>query len=224
MIDLELPGARVRFTSRAGGVSPAPYASLNLGMFTDDDPARVAENIDRSSDGRTVALVRQVHGTEIREVDAGGLLAGDADGLLTTKPNLALLVTTADCLPVGLVAGEAVAMLHAGWRGLADGILEAGVELISALMPGARVHAAIGPGAGACCYEVGSEVAGRFADSALSDRTLDLKSVASDKLRHAGVSTVTDVQRCTMCEPEIFFSHRRSGPLTGRQGGLIWRA
>lgn len=223
-IELELPGANVRFTGRAGGVSPAPFASLNLGPFTGDDPEHVAENLRRAGDGLPVAAVRQMHGTEIREASGPTSGVDDADGLVTGQEGLALIVTTADCLPVALVAGDAVAMLHAGWRGLSGGILEAGTRRLVEMAGDAAIHAAIGPGAGVCCYEVGEEVAARFPALALHAGHVDLKAAATQRLRAAGVSTVTDVGRCTMCEPDVFFSHRRSGPTTGRQGGLIWRA
>jgi YfiH family protein len=229
VIDLALPGARVRFTTRAGGVSDGPYASLNLGLWTDDDPGAVAENRRRAAGGRPLAFARQVHGTQVLSVDgptAPGAVE-DADGVATAQPGVALLVLTADCLPVALAAPGAVAMVHAGWRGLADGVLEEGVAAVRALSgaDGAAIHAAIGPGAGACCYEVGEEVAARFPDWAGGrGRRIDLKGVAAARLREAGVAEVVDVGRCTMCEAGAFFSHRADGGLTGRQGGLAWRS
>jgi copper oxidase (laccase) domain-containing protein len=117
-----------------------------------------------------------------------------------------------------------VAMVHAGWRGLADGVLEEGVRALRELAGDGPLHAAIGPGAGACCYEVGEEVAERFPARARDGRHLDLKGVAARRLRDAGATEVHDVGRCTMCEPDVFFSHRASGGLTGRQGGLVWRS
>jgi copper oxidase (laccase) domain-containing protein len=132
------------------------------------------------------------------------------------------MVLTADCVPVALAAPDAVAMVHAGWKGLSGGVLENGVAALRA--DGGPVHAAIGPAAGACCYEVGPEVAERFPDWALDGRLLDLKAVAAARLRAAGVVAVHDVGRCTMCEPDVFFSHRASGGLTGRQGGIAWRS
>jgi len=222
-IELELPGAHVRFTGRAGGVSSDQFASLNLGPATGDRPEHVRENLQRAADGLPVAAMRQVHGADVRTVTGPTGASEEADGLVTTEPGLALVVTTADCLPVGLAAGGAIAMLHAGWRGLAAGILEAGVQRLRALAGSAPVHAAVGPGAGVCCYEVGDDVAANFPGQVRGGR-LDLKAAASERLRAAGVVTVLDVDRCTMCEPDVFFSHRRSGPTTGRQGGLIWHA
>ncbi|WP_445150235.1 polyphenol oxidase family protein [Baekduia sp. Peel2402] len=222
-IDLELPGARVRFTTRAGGVSEGPYASLNLGRWTDDDPAAVEENRRRAADGAPIAFARQVHGTDVIALDGAPPAdrIADADGVVTRAHGVAAMVLTADCVPVALAAPDAVAMVHAGWKGLSGGVLEAGV---AALRTDGPIHAAIGPAAGACCYEVGPEVAERFPDWALNGRLLDLKAVAAARLRAAGVADVLDVGRCTMCEPDVFFSHRASGPVTGRQGGLAWRS
>jgi YfiH family protein len=241
-IELELPGAHVRFTTRAGGVSEGPYASLNLGLWTDDDPAAVAENRRRAADGAPLAWGRQVHGTRVLTVDratagaapdADGIatttsrlvLTTDADGVATAASGVAALVLTADCLPVALATPDAIAMVHAGWRGLADGVLEEGVRAVRALDPHGELRAAIGPGAGGCCYEIGDEVAARFPEVARrADRTIDLKAIAASRLAAAGVVQLHDVDRCTMCEPDLFFSHRASGGLTGRQGGLIWRS
>jgi YfiH family protein len=226
-IELDLPGAHVRFTTRAGGVSAGPYASLNLGLLTDDDPAAVAENRRRAADGGgPPAWGRQVHGTRVLSVDtATAADAPDADGIATATPGLAALVLTADCLPVALATPDAIAMVHAGWRGLADGVLEEGVRAVRALGGDGPLHAAIGPAAGGCCYEVGDEVAARFPHTPRrADRTIDLKAIAATRLRAAGAVEVLDVGRCTMCEPDVFFSHRASGGLTGRQGGLAWRS
>jgi YfiH family protein len=223
-LELELPGARVRFTTRAGGVSEGPYAALNLGRWTDDDPAAVAENRRRAAEDRPLAFARQVHGTRVLTLDGatGEDAIAEADGVATTTAGIAALVLTADCLPVAVSGAGGVAMLHAGWRGLAGGVLEEGVRALRALGVDGPLHAAIGPGAGACCYEVGDEVAARFPAWARTGRTIDLKAVAARRLADAGVGAVLDVQRCTMCEPQTFFSHRASGGLTGRQGGLAW--
>jgi YfiH family protein len=225
-IEVALPGAQVRFTTRAGGVSAGPYASLNLGRWTDDDPAAVAENRRRAVDARPLAFARQVHGTRVLTVDGptDETAIADADGVATAASGLALLVLTADCLPVALAAPGAVAMVHAGWRGLSGGVLEEGVAAVRALDADGPIHAAIGPGAGGCCYEVGDDVAAQFPAWARTGRRIDLKAVAAARLRDAGVAEVTDVTRCTMCEPDVFFSHRASGGLTGRQGGIAWRS
>jgi polyphenol oxidase len=226
-IELDLPGAHVRFTTRAGGVSEGPYASLNLGRWTEDDPGAVAENRRRAAGGRPLAFGRQVHGTRVLIVDGAtvdGAIA-DADGVATTASGVAALVLTADCLPIALATPKAIAIVHAGWKGLADGVLEAGVQAVRALDPVGALAAAIGPGAGGCCYEVGDDVAARFPDwQRRADRTIDLKAIAAQRLRGAGVDEILDVERCTMCEPDVFFSYRASGGLTGRQGGLAWRS
>ena len=119
-----------------------------------------------------------------------------------------------------------MAMLHAGWRGLASGVVEEGVRALRELGGDARLMAAIGPGAGPCCYEVGSEVhavfAGRFPE-ARQGSNLDLKTIARTELEQAGVATIYDVGLCTICSPpELFYSHRRDRGVTGRQAGIAW--
>jgi YfiH family protein len=132
---------------------------------------------------------------------------------------VALLVIVADCLPVALSDGERVAMVHCGWRGLAGGILEKALALFAE-----TPTAAVGPGIGACCYEVGDEVRDQFDTRFADGRMLDLRAVADDRLRAAGVERVEHVDLCTSCREDLFFSHRRDGGVTGRQGGLVWRA
>lgn len=216
MIEVDLGGATALFTLRDGGVSTGPYASLNLGPYTDDDPAAVAENRRRAAAraGAELVGVRQVHGTRVTE---GSDPASEADGVVVRTPGLAATVLVADCLPVVVAGDGAVAALHAGWRGLADGILEAGIEALGGTAP----RAVIGPGAGVCCYEVGGEVAAHFGREHRRGRHLDLKAAAVARLRAAGVEAVDDVGVCTMCDARCF-SHRRDGGVTGRQGGLGW--
>jgi polyphenol oxidase len=212
---IDLPGATALFTTRRGGVSEGPFASLNLGLRTDDDPERVRENweIARVRAGvERLVRGRQVHGARV-VVDAQGI--EEADGQVTTAREVAAIVLTADCLPVALSGHGRVGMVHAGWRGLAAGVLEAGVEAVGA------VAAAIGPGIGPCCYEVGDDVRAVFGTSA---RTLDLKAIARARLEAAGVREVHDCGLCTSCDPERFFSHRRDRGVTGRQAGLAWRS
>jgi YfiH family protein len=129
-------------------------------------------------------------------------------------------VLVADCLPVALAGAGRVAMLHCGWRGLAGGIVERAAALFDE--PPA---AAVGPGIGRCCYEVGEEVLEAFADveGAAEGRMLDLRTVAEARLRAAGVSRVEQVDLCTACRPDLFFSHRRDAGVTGRQAGIVWR-
>jgi YfiH family protein len=224
-IDVALPGARVAFSTREGGVSEGPYESLNLGILTDDDQDKVAENRARlaaAAGVEKVAGVWQVHGTDVLEWDGPRDAPPKVDGQTTTEAGVGLLVLTADCLPIALASESRVAMLHCGWRGLAGGIVGRALEEFDF---GGPVSAAIGPGIGPCHYEVGPEVLEAFADldGVASGRMLDLKAVAAAKLRAGGVDHVHDVGRCTYCEPDTFFSHRRDDGVTGRQGGLAWR-
>jgi purine-nucleoside/S-methyl-5'-thioadenosine phosphorylase / adenosine deaminase len=212
---IDLPGGTALFTTRRGGVSEGPYASLNLGLWTDDESERVRDNRDRVREQAGVerlAQGRQVHGTRV-VVDAQ--VIEEADGQVTTAPGVAAIVLAADCLPVALAGRDAVGMVHAGWRGLAAGVLEAGAEAAGA------VAAAIGPGIGPCCYEVGDDVRAIFATT---ERTLDLKAIARARLQAAGVREIHDCGLCTACDAERFFSHRRDRGVTGRQAGLAWRS
>jgi YfiH family protein len=217
---IALPGGTALFTTRRGGISDGPFASLNLGLWTDDERDRVAENrarVERISGGR-LAQARQVHGTDVVEADPDHV--AEADGQITARRGVAAMALTADCLPIALVAPEGVGMLHAGWRGLANGVVENGVAKLREL--GAeRIEAAIGPGAGPCCYEVGDEVHAAFGTSG---RTIDLKAIARERLERAGVAAVHDCGLCTMHDPERFFSHRRDRGVTGRQAGVAWRS
>jgi YfiH family protein len=217
---LDLPGGHVLFTTRRGGVSEGPYASLNLGSRTDDTPDHVAENrrrVQQLAGARRLLQGRQVHGAHVAVEQGDG---EEADGQATARPGVAPIVLVADCLPIALVAPGAVAMVHAGWRGLATGVIAAGVAALRSLAPDAGVAAAIGPGAGPCCYEVGDEVRAAFGTSG---RMIDMKAIAAGQLAAAGVDAVHDCGLCTMCaEPALFFSHRRDGGVTGRQAGLAW--
>ena len=225
---IDLPGARAVFTTRRGGHSHGPYASLNLGLRTDDDPAHVTANHLRVQElaGRPVARCAQVHGTDIAPSDGIADIPPQADGHITTTPAVAPMVLVADCLPVVIATPGAVAVLHAGWRGLAGGILQRGVQALGAAGAQGPVAAAIGPAVGGCCYEVGSEVHATFAGYGPDVRDgarIDLKAIAALALARAGVSTVHDVGLCTICsDPSLFFSHRRDRGVTGRQAGLAW--
>jgi YfiH family protein len=219
-LGIVLPGGTALFTTRRGGVSEGPFASLNVGLWTDDDPERVRANrarVERLGGGR-LAQAHQVHGTTVVEADPD--VVPDADGHVTAQPGVAPVVLVADCVPVALVAPEAVGVLHAGWRGLAGGILGEGVDRLRAL-GASTIAAAIGPGAGPCCYDVGPEVHAAFGTAG---RTVDLKAIARARLEEAGVEAVHDCGLCTMCDPERFFSHRRDGGITGRQAGVVWRS
>ena len=229
-----LPGARVLFSTRHGGVSPAPFDSLNLGRLTDDDGANVDANRERLAGAvglprERFLYGRQVHGTRVRraaEPPGPQRPAADEDGQATALTGAAALVFVADCLPVMLAAEGAVAAVHGGWRGLAGGIVAEGVAALRELGAGGPVRAAIGPGAAACCYEVGEEVHEHFADvpgARAGERNLDLPTVARAKLAEAGVEEVHDLGLCTMCRRDLFFSHRGDGGTTGRQAGVVWR-
>jgi YfiH family protein len=234
---IDLPGARVMFTTRRGGASSGPYTSLNLGLLTDDDPAAVRQNRGRLEVlvGAPVSFVRQVHGTDLRQITAADAeqrrTAGpgeqpEGDGQLTGERGCAVAVLTADCLPVAIAGGGTVAMLHAGWRGLAGGILERGAKALRALGVGGSLTAAIGPGAGPCCYAVGDEVHAVFAAEPARvhrGQNLDLPAIARERLAHAGVGEVHDIGLCTVCsDRDLLFSHRRDRGLTGRQAGVAW--
>jgi polyphenol oxidase len=230
---LQLPGARAIFSTREGGVSRGPYRSLNLGILTDDDPASVRENRRRLAERARLAPERvvmgwQVHGTEVRDWDGpdpqnayaepGGKQLPRVDGHLTVERHLALLVLVADCYPVALSDGSRVAMLHCGWRPLAGGIVEKAVARFE--RPPA---AAVGPGIGGCCYEVGPEVLEHFEDvpGAADGRMLELRRVIEDRLAAAGVTEVEHLDCCTSCHPDLYYSHRRDDGLTGRQAGIV---
>lgn len=232
---VELPGARAAFTTRRGGHSSGPYASLNLGGLTDDDPDAVRRNRIAARDALkapALSFVHQVHGAEVRRVDGeadGSAELPRVDGQATCRQDVALVALVADCLPVAVAGGGAVAMLHAGWRGLAGGVLAAGVAAVRELGGGGDgggdLVAAIGPGAGACCYEVGAEVHDAFAGVPQAHRgqRLDLKTIARRQLEEAGVGTVYDIGLCTICsDPTLLYSHRRDHGITGRQAGVAW--
>jgi YfiH family protein len=217
-------GVEVAFTSREGGVSEGPYASLNLGVATADEPDRVLENRRRAvaaigGDPATGAMAYQVHGATVLKPEPLGIdqlvERPRCDGLWTDEPDRTLMLLTADCLPIALARDGAVAILHAGWRGLLAGIAEAGVVAL-----GGEVRAVVGPGIGPCCYEVGDEVAApfreRFGHDVVRGGKLDLWTAAERALGGAG--SVDRVDLCTSCNPDRFFSHRRDRGVTGRQG------
>jgi YfiH family protein len=211
----------VAFTTRLGGISEGPFESLNLGG-RGDDPARVAENRRRACealglDSARLAVNRQRHTATVHRAVAGGV-ERLGDGLWTDEPGLPMLALTADCLPIAVAStGDrqpVLAVLHAGWRGLADGLVEAGLRALG----GGPAAAVVGPAIGPCCYEVGPEVSARFDADLTRDGILDLWSAAERALENAGVERVERVDRCTSCDPDLFFSHRRTGPVRGVQG------
>jgi YfiH family protein len=235
-IAVDLPGARALFTTRRGGISAGPYESLNLGVLTADERAHAVENQRRVAAlaGVTrddVARGRQVHGATVQRRTAPHDPAAElepADGQATALPGVPVQVLVADCVPVAIAGEGAVAMLHCGWRPLAAGIAAEGVRAVRELGAEGPLEAAIGPGIGPCCYEVGDEVREAFArhgDAPLQGRNIDLKAIAAADLRAAGVEQVHDAGLCTFCsDPSLFFSHRRDHGVTGRQAGIAWRA
>lgn len=232
-------------TTRAGGVSPAPWDSLNLGTHVGDDPARVAENRARLEAALTAIApcgtpqwLNQVHGTVVVEAEPEAArrarFVPAADAVTTTVPGLPCVVMTADCLPVFFCdrAGTRVAVAHAGWRGLCDGVLEATVARFA--VP-SDVLAWLGPAIGPAAFEVGEEVraaflaqdagvASAFRPSPHAGRWLaDIYALARARLAAVGVTAVSGGGLCTVTDREQFFSYRRDGQ-TGRMASVIWLA
>ncbi len=223
-------------TTRLGGVSQAPYDSLNFGMHVKDNPLHVAQNrqlLSQHLPSEPVWL-NQVHG--IRAVDAAHTsCVPDADASFTTQKNVVCVTMTADCLPVLLcdVNGTVVSAVHAGWRGLCDGALEASIDAVigaSKIKPN-QLMAWLGPAIGPNAFEVGDDVRQQFiaqdahAESAFKSRgdkwLGDLYQIARQRLNRKGVTQIYGGGRCTFTEKETFFSFRRDGD-TGRMATLIW--
>ncbi|HJV29429.1 MAG TPA: polyphenol oxidase family protein [Gaiellaceae bacterium] len=219
----DVRGYDVVFSTRLGGVSEGPFASLNLGKLTLDCEDHVEENRRRlcaqiGADVASLALNRQQHSAVVNRATAGSR-DEPGDGLWTDEPGVALLKLTADCVPIALVREDrpGLALLHVGWRGLLEGIAVAGVAAV-----GGKLRAAVGPAIGPCCYEVGPEVAEpfrrRYGADVVRGRMLDLWTAAERALGVAGVAKVERFDICTSCNPDLFFSHRREAGVTGRQG------
>ena len=224
---------RACVTTRAGGVSQAPFDTFNLGEHVGDDPAAVAENRRRLQAllGCRPAWLTQVHGVAVVEADPAQV--AEADASWTATPGVACTAMTADCLPVLFCdrAGSRVAAAHAGWRGLAAGVLEASVAALGC--PPSEVLVWLGPAIGPQAFEVGGEVreafvalhaeaAGAFVPSANPGRYMaDLYRLARIRLASVGVSAVYGGGLCTFSDAERFYSYRRE-PRTGRLASLIW--
>lgn len=230
-------------TTRLGGVSREPWASLNLGHTVGDDPRAVAANEQRAYAALGVAAgqvitARQVHGADVARVGAAeaGRVAGSADALVTDAPGVVLLMRFADCTPVLFHAPDrgVVAIAHAGWRGALAGVAahtaRAMIEHYGCDPHTLRVG--IGPSIGPCCYEVGAEVYGPMADrwgADVVDRTagapgkahLNLPECSARALGEVGVEHIEMAAVCTCCRREEFFSHRGDGGHTGRFAALI---
>jgi polyphenol oxidase len=194
-LEADLPGGRAAFSTRSAGSVKEDLGPLASALGLPED---------------RIATAHQVHGADLG--------APEADGHVVTESGSAALVFVADCLPVAVAGPGGAAILHCGWRGMAAGIVGRGVEAVGA------THAAIGPGIGCCCYEVGGEVLDAFAglgEGIASGLMLDLTEVACRLLREAGVEGIEFAGLCTSCEEDLFFSHRRdAGP--GRQAGIVW--
>ncbi len=236
-------GVAAAFPTREGGVSPAPFATLNLGLSVDDVPANVLENRRRLGaalgvpQGRLV-VPGQVHGTTLAwvgESEAGRgafdreTVLHDHDGLLTATPGLGLAVSYADCVPVVIVAdgadGPELAAVHAGWRGMLAGIV--GKAAAALARRGRLLGAVVGPSIGPCCFTVDETLRGRFDErfaGSAGASTVDLWACAERDLEAAGVppAAIAVVGLCTMSDAR-FFSHRRDRGTTGRHLAVAWR-
>ncbi len=224
-------------TTRVGGLSRGPYASFNLGNHVGDDPETVRHNRVRLRESLALpsepVWLKQVHGVNV--VDAASINAGAiADGAWTDRPGVVCAVLTADCLPVFLCdrRGTKVALLHAGWRGLIAGVIEAGLQTLA--IPGAELLVWLGPAIGPDSYEVGDDVRNAFlaqdAAAAVCFHAqgtgrwrADLYALARRRLQAQGVNAIYGGNFCTLREREQFFSFRRDGA-TGRMASLIWLA
>ena len=224
---------RACVSTRAGGVSQAPFDSFNLGDHVGDEPAAVAENRRRleQAQGCRPAWLSQVHGIEVVEADPSRVATADASWSAT--PGIACAVLTADCLPALFCdrAGTRVAAAHAGWRGLAGGVLEATLDKLA--VPAAEVLVWLGPAIGPQAFEVGPEVreaflaehaeaAAAFVPSVNAGRYMaDIYQLARIRLAARGVTAVYGGGLCTFSDTERFYSYRRN-PRTGRQASLVW--
>jgi YfiH family protein len=234
-------GVHAASSLRIGGVSPPPWASLNLGDHVGDEPERVAENRRRLATALKLpaepAWLAQVHGTDVLAFDGPEVPAErTADAAVTGRPGRVLAVLTADCLPVVFCCrdGSRIGIAHAGWRGLAAGVLEATAQAMAAAP--AELMAWIGPGIGAAAYEVGPEVrdaclaapgpsaADFFQAGRPGHWHFDLAGLARCRLEALGLAGVYGGDWCTHDDPQRFFSHRRDGGErpTGRMATLAW--
>lgn len=228
---------RAFVTTRAGGVSTGAYASLNLGVSVGDDPDAVAENRARvrAALPDDPVWLKQVHGTDVIDADAHPRLP-HADASIASAPGTVCAIQVADCVPVLFtdVSGSVVAAAHAGWRGLAGGVLSNTVAAMQARGAGARdILAYIGPGIGASAFEVGRDVYEAFTarDRGASEAFVaqpsgkwlaNLHALVQRALRSAGVTRVYGEPLCTVSDAARFFSYRRDR-ITGRFAAVIWR-
>jgi polyphenol oxidase len=229
-------GVHAAFSLRSGGASAVPWNSLNLGLHVGDDPLAVRDNRARLRHALRLPTepvwLEQVHGTDVCVVDGESPSTPRADAIVTRAANIVLAIMVADCLPVLLTTedGSVIAAAHAGWRGLAAGVLENTVAAMET--PSARLHAWLGPCIGLEYFEVGAEVRAAFiaaGDDAKNFRAnpqgkfqCDLVAIARARLERIGIASVTGGQWCTAADPVRFYSHRRD-QRTGRMAALLWR-
>ena len=229
------PNVRSVTTTRCGGISAAPWDGFNLGDHVGDNPQHVASNRDelRTHLPASPIWLRQVHGTQC--VDAAAVATGtEADAAITRRPGVVCAVLTADCLPILLCDenGTVVGCAHAGWRGLADGVIESTVAAMG--VPGNKLLAWLGPAIGPTAFEVGDEVRASFMarDPAAIDAFVarqtgkwlcDIYLLARQRLAALGVRRIASTDFCTHRDRDLFFSYRRDG-VTGRMASLIWLA
>jgi YfiH family protein len=229
------PNVRALVTTRSGGVSTGPYASLNLGDHVGDDPQAIATNRQRLTEHLPAGPVwlNQVHGCLC--VDAANTAMGsEADAAFSRRPGIVCAVMTADCLPVLLCdeAGSVVAAAHAGWRGMAAGVIETTIKAMD--FPGERLMAWLGPAIGPQQFEVGEEVRTTFIDhdpqaaDAFSAKPngkwlCNIYTLARQRLAAQGICRIAGADFCTVSDQGRFFSYRRDGT-TGRMASLIWLA
>jgi polyphenol oxidase len=237
---LERRGVLAAFTERTGGVSVDPFRSLNLGYGTGDTGSHVRRNRDRAVTALRIppfTTSRQAHGIETFTIDRSRAGEGfdvptadlpTADILMTEERGVPLAVLTADCLPVAVASDDVIALVHAGWRGLAAGILDQALRLFP---DASGIAAAVGPAIGPCHYEVGGDVAdavlagspaGAVQRERGGRRFLDLPATAVAVLEGAGVKEIEVAGMCTACHEDRFFSYRRDG-VTGRQAAIVMR-
>lgn len=222
-------------TTRRGGVSSPPWDSFNLGRHVGDLPSHVESNREKLAQLAQLPnepfWLNQIHSTKVIEVQTVSDILPEADASFSQQAKQVCVVMTADCLPVLFcdANGRQVAAAHAGWRGLCEGIIEN--TLATFECPMRDIHAWLGPAIGPKAFEVGSEVRSAFIQqqaeaascfTAYKDKYLaDLAQLAALRLQRAGVRSVSYAQRCTVSEPDTFFSYRRDGE-TGRLASLIW--
>ena len=217
----ELPRGGVCFSDRADG------NLSSVGGEGHEHGAEARAALRERLGLQRLARGHQVHGTHVqlvrempeREAQTGELVK--ADGQATTLAQLGAMVLAADCLPLAIASRRAVAVVHAGWRGLAAGVIERGVRAVEQLGGGGELVAVAGPCAGPCCYEVGPEVHAALGTGLTGHARADLRSLARERLRAAGVAELSELGGCTICD-ERFFSPRREGASAGRQAGVAW--